>query len=206
MEVKDVLKLVMPIVETERLMLRPVRLEDAEDMYAYCSDDEVLKYLWFEKHDSVEFTRYIIDKLFLNRIDVGMPEAYAIVLKESKRMIGTIDVNQVYFNEVAVIGYVIHRNHWGKGLVLEALEALIPVLFHHCGFYRLEINHCADNMASGRVIEKAGFILEGRFRKRKKERDGHRADYLYYGLCKDDELALERYGKEKYEETTRNKV
>lgn len=104
MEVKDVLKLVMPIVETERLVLRPVRLEDAEDMYAYCSDDEVLKYLWFEKHDSVEFTRYIIDKLFLNRMDVGMPEAYAIVLKESNRMIGTIDVNQVYFNEVGVIG------------------------------------------------------------------------------------------------------
>lgn len=67
MEVKDVLKLVMPIVETERLVLRPVQLEDAEDMYTYCSDDEVLKYLWFEKHDSVEFTRYIIDKLFLNR-------------------------------------------------------------------------------------------------------------------------------------------
>jgi len=41
MEVKDVLKLEMPIVETERLLLRPVCLEDAEDMYAYCSDDEV---------------------------------------------------------------------------------------------------------------------------------------------------------------------
>jgi ribosomal-protein-alanine N-acetyltransferase len=75
MEVWNVLKLEMPIVETKRLILRPVCLDDAEDMYAYCSDDEVLKYLWFEKHDSVEFTRYIIDKLFLNRMDVGMPEA-----------------------------------------------------------------------------------------------------------------------------------
>lgn len=206
MEVWNVLKLEMPFVETKRLILRPVCLDDAEDMYAYCSDDEVLKYLWFEKHDSVEFTAYIIDKLFLNRRVVGMPDPYAIVLKENGHMIGTIDVNQVYFNEVGVIGYVIHRDHWGKGLVLEALETLIPILFHHCGFYRLEINHCADNVGSARVIEKAGFILEGRFRKRKKERDGHRADYLYYGLCKDDELALERYGKEKYEETTRDKV
>lgn len=200
------LKLKMPIVETERLVLRPLMIEDAEDMYAYCSDDEVLKYLWFEKHDSVEFSAYIIEKLFLNRVELGMPEPYAIIDKTSKHMIGTIDVNQVYFNEVGVIGYVIHKDYWGKGLVAEALEAMIPVLFHHCGFYRLEINHSADNVASGRVIEKAGFIKEGRFRKRKKERDGHRADYLYYGLCKDDDLAQERYGKNKYEETTRNKV
>lgn len=191
----------MPTVETKRLILRPVQLDDDKDMFEYCSDEDVIKYLWFEKHDSIEFSRYIIEKLFLNRVDVGIPEAYAIVIKESNKMIGTIDVNQVYFNEVGVIGYVIHKDYWGKGIVSEALETLIPILFYHCGFYRLEINHCADNVGSARVIEKAGFIQEGRFRKRKKERDGHRADYIYYGLCKDDEIVKERYGEEKYEET-----
>lgn len=195
------LKLRMPTVETKRLILRPVQLDDDKDMFEYCSDEDVIKYLWFEKHDSIEFSRYIIEKLFLNRVDVGIPEAYAIVIKESNKMIGTIDVNQVYFNEVGVIGYVIHKDYWGKGIVSEALETLIPILFYHCGFYRLEINHCADNVGSARVIEKAGFIQEGRFRKRKKERDGHRADYIYYGLCKDDEIVKERYGEEKYEET-----
>lgn len=191
----------MPTVETKRLILRPIQLDDDKDMFEYCSDEDVIKYLWFEKHDSIEFSRYIIEKLFLNRVDVGIPEAYAIVIKESNKMIGTIDVNQVYFNEVGVIGYVIHKDYWGKGIVSEALETLIPILFYHCGFYRLEINHCADNVGSARVIEKAGFIQEGRFRKRKKERDGHRADYIYYGLCKDDEIVKERYGEEKYEET-----
>jgi RimJ/RimL family protein N-acetyltransferase len=57
----------------------------------------------------------------------------------------------------------------------------------------LEINHCADNIASRKVIEKAGFMLEGRFRKRKIERDGQRADYLYYGMCRDDQAIMERY-------------
>ena len=79
-------------------------------------------------------------------------------------------------------------------------------MFYHCGFYRLEINHCADNVGSARVIEKAGFIQEGRFRRRKKERDGHRADYIYYGLCKDDEIVKERYGEEKYEKTIRKQI
>lgn len=196
----------MPTVETERLILRPIQLDDDKDMYEYCSDDDVIKYLWFEKHDSIEFSRYVIEKLFLNRVDVGIPEAYAIVIKESNKMIGTIDVNQVHFNEVGVIGYVIHKDYWGKGIVSEALETLIPILFYHCGFYRLEINHCADNVGSARVIEKAGFIQEGRFRRRKKERDGHRADYIYYGLCKDDEIVKERYGEEKYEKTIRKQI
>lgn len=196
----------MPTVEIERLILRPIQLDDDKDMYEYCSDDDVIKYLWFEKHDSIEFSRYVIEKLFLNRVDVGIPEAYAIVIKESNKMIGTIDVNQVHFNEVGVIGYVIHKDYWGKGIVSEALETLIPILFYHCGFYRLEINHCADNVGSARVIEKAGFIQEGRFRRRKKERDGHRADYIYYGLCKDDEIVKERYGEEKYEKTIRKQI
>ena len=200
------LKLRMPIVETERLILRPIQLDDDKDMFEYCSDDDVIKYLWFEKHDSIEFSRYVIEKLFLNRVDVGIPEAYAIVLKSSNKMIGTIDVNQVHFNEVGVIGYVIHKDYWGKGIVSEALETLIPILFYHCGFYRLEINHCADNVGSARVIEKAGFIQEGRFRRRKRERDGHRADYIYYGLCKDDEIVKERYGEEKYEKTIRKQI
>lgn len=200
------LKLKMPIVETERLILRPVQLDDATDMYEYCSDDDVIKYLWFEKHDSVEYSRYIIEKLFLNRKDVNIPEAYAIVFKENNKMIGTIDVNQVSFNDVGVIGYVIHKDYWGKGIVTEALETLILVLFNYCGFYRLEINHCEDNVGSAKVIEKAGFILEGRFRKRKKERDGHRADYIYYGLCKDDEIVKKRYGEEIYEKTVGKQI
>lgn len=195
------IKLRMPTVETERLILRPIQLEDDKDMYEYCSDDDVIKYLWFEKHDSVEFSRYIIEKLYLNRISVGIPEAYAIVLKESNKMIGTIDVNQVYFNEIGIIGYVLNKMYWNKAYMSEALKTLIPILFYYCGFYRLEINHCVDNIGSQKVIEKAGFIQEGRFRKRKREKDGHRADYIYYGLCKDDDVVRERYGEEKYEET-----
>lgn len=198
------LKLKMPILESERLILRPIQLEDAEAMFAYASDPEVLKYLWWEPHVSVEQSRESIAERFLTRVDHGIPEAYAIVVKDEMRMIGTIDVHTVHFGDVGVLGYVIHKAYWGQGIVSEALQMILPVLYHHCGFYRIEINHCADNVGSGKVIEKAGFIPEGRFRRRKIERDGHRADYLYYGLCADDAIVLERYTKEHYEKTLRD--
>lgn len=193
------LNLKMPILESERLILRPIRLEDAEDMYAYASDDDVLKYLWWEKHTSVDQSRESIRERFLKRPETGIPEAYAIVVKADGHMIGTIDVHTVRFNDVGVIGYVIHKNYWGQGIVSEALQMIIPVCFHHCGFYRIEINHCADNVGSQKAIERAGFIYEGCFRKRKVERDGHRGDYLNYGLNADDAIVLERYGREAYE-------
>lgn len=190
------LNLEMPVVITDRLILRPIELKDASDMFEYASNIEVLKYLWWEPHQSVEQSYRSIQEHFLNRKEKGIPEAYAIVWKENNKMIGTIDVHTVHFGDVGVIGYVIHQDYWGKGIVSEALQELISVAFNHCGFYRLEINHCADNVASGKVIERAGFIVEGRFRKRKIERDGHRADYLYYGMCRDDQGIKERYIKE----------
>lgn len=189
------LNLKMPRMMTERLLLRPIELKDASDMFEYASNPEVLKYLWWEAHTSVEQSRHSIEEHFLTRPSRGIPEAYAIIWKANQKMIGTIDIHTVHFNDVGVIGYVIHQAYWNKGIISEVLPLLISVAFNHCGFYRLEINHCADNVASGKIIEKAGFMFEGQFRKRKIERDGHRADYLYYGLCRDDEKVIERYIK-----------
>lgn len=195
------LNLKMPVVESERLRLRPIRLDDAPAMFAYASDPEVLKYLWWEPHTQLSQSEEAIRDRFLTRPSLGVPEAYAIVWKANDQMIGTIDVHTVHFGDVGVLGYVIHKDYWGKGVMSEALKLIVPVLFHHCGFYRVEINHSADNIASGKVIEHAGFVLEGRFRQRKVERDGHRSDYLYYGLLKDDDIVTTHYTKEHYEKT-----
>lgn len=197
------LKLDLPILESDRLILRPFRMDDAAEMFEYASDIEVLKYLWWEPHESIEQTKESIQTRFLTSNERGLPTAYAIEMKSNHKMIGGIDVHTVVFNDVGVIGYVINKNYWGQGIMTEALEMLIPTLFHYSGFYRLEINHCADNVGSGKVIEKAGFIQEGIFRKRRIERDGHRGDYIYYGLCIDDEIVKERYTKETYEKYLR---
>lgn len=197
------LKLDLPILESERLILRPFRIEDASDMFEYASDPEVLKYLWWEVHPNIETTLNSIETRFMTANERGLPTAYAIEVKKDHKMIGSIDVHTVMFNDVGVIGYVINKHYWGQGIVTEALQMLIPTLFHYSGFYRLEINHCADNIGSGKVIKKAGFIEEGRFRKRRTERDGHRGDYIFYGLCSDDDIVKERYTKGSYEKYLR---
>jgi ribosomal-protein-alanine N-acetyltransferase len=201
------LNLRLPTIETERFILRPIQVEDAKDMFEYAGDPENLQFVWFPRHSDPESSKKSIEDFFLTRVDRGIPEAYCVVIKPSMKMIGTVDVHTVRFGDVGEIGYIINKRYWNKGIVSEAVQILISVMFHHCGFQRIEIQHNAENIASGRVIEKAGFIKEGTYRKRKYEPElGHRSDYHFYGLNLDDEIVLERYSKEHYENTIRTKI
>jgi ribosomal-protein-alanine N-acetyltransferase len=88
---------------------------------------------------------------------------WAIVLKENgPEPIGNISV--VYVKErtlCATIGYCMSRAHWGKGIMAEALTALIAFLFDEVGFNRIEAYHDIENPNSGRVMQKAGMQFEG---------------------------------------------
>lgn len=188
------LNLLLPSIETERLIIRPIRLEDASDMYAYASDVENTNFVWFDLHQSVEDSRKVILELFLTRVSKGIPEAYVMELKSTHQMIGTCDVHTVRFGDVGELGYIINKRYWNQGYTTEAIKAIIPILFHHCGFRRLEIQHDVLNIASQRIVEKAGFIYEGTYRQRKIEKNGSIASFHFYGLLRDDPIVLERYG------------
>jgi ribosomal-protein-alanine N-acetyltransferase len=69
------LKLDLPILESERLILRPFRIEDASDMFEYASDPEVLKYLWWEVHPNIETTLNSIETRFMTANERGLPTA-----------------------------------------------------------------------------------------------------------------------------------
>ncbi|MEI7668156.1 MAG: GNAT family N-acetyltransferase [Erysipelotrichaceae bacterium] len=187
------LNLLLPTIETERLIIRPIRIEDAVDMYAYASDAENTRFVWFDLHKSLEDSQKVIQELFLSRVSRGIPEAYVLELKSNHQMIGTCDVHTVRFNDVGELGYIINKQYWNQGYTTEAILAIIPVLFHHCGFRRLEIQHDILNIASQRIVEKAGFIYEGTYRQRKIEKDGSIASFHFYGLLNDDPIVYERY-------------
>jgi [ribosomal protein S5]-alanine N-acetyltransferase len=196
------LKLEMPTLRTGRLILRPITEDDASAMYAYASDPENLHFVWFPQHTSVENSRQVIREFFLNRPQRGLPEPYAIVEASSGTMIGTIDIHTVRFGDVGEMGYILNKAYWNRGYTTEALQALIGVAFHHCGFWRVEIQHHADNKASEAVIRKAGFIHEGTFRQRKfDEALNRRGDYCFYGINLTDEVVSQRYTQEHYEKT-----
>ena len=180
------LKLSVPVIETQRLILRPIKLEDAQDLFEYASDEEVVRLLSWPKHENVQRSEASIRDHFLTRPERGIPEAYAIVFKENNKMIGTIDVHTVRFEDVGEIGYVLNRHYHNQGLMSEALIAALEIWFHQCGFRRLEIMHNVTNIGSRRVIEKAGFIIEGVYRKLRHEKDGIYYDFPFYGMLKDD--------------------
>ena len=117
-----------PTLETERLRLRPFRLDDAEAMFAgWTGDDEVTKYLTWPTHKSVEDTKALLARWVA---EYERPERlnFAIVLKEEEKLIGGIDVVR-YEDGCPVLGYNLSRPYWGRGVMTEACRRLLDYLF-----------------------------------------------------------------------------
>jgi len=179
----------MPKVETERLILRPMELDDAQSMYEYASDDDVLQNLTFPKHLSVEQSRNVIQNLFLPKKEsVNVPESYAIIEKISGKMIGCCDFTNIDRFHNSEIGYVLNRKYWGKGYMTEAVTKVIQIGFEHLNLERIVIRHNVDNIRSKRVIVKLGLVFEGIERSSIVNGVGKRCDVAVYSIIKDEYL------------------
>ncbi len=144
-------------LETERLLLRRFRPEDAERIYeCWASDAEVTRYLSWFPHESPEQTARILG-IWLEEYD--RPETYrwGIELRSEGRLIGMIDVVG-YHRGSPVLGYCSGRAYWGRGYMTEALGAVTDELFRD-GFDTIVIEADTENVGSNRVIEKNGFQL-----------------------------------------------
>ncbi len=155
----------LPELETGRLLLRRMRLEDAEAMFAYASDPEVTRYVLFDTHrsirDSEAFLRFAVEGY--DRGDFG---GWGVVLKDSGAFVGTcgLDVGYAPEHARAELGYVLSREHWGKGLMPEAVRAIIRFGFRRMDLNRIQARCMAENTASARVMQKAGMTYEGTLR------------------------------------------
>lgn len=142
-------------LETPRLLLRPVSLADAADMFAYANDEETTTFV-FARHGSVEETKLRIAEYF-----VAAPLGkFAIEEKDSGKMIGTIDLRVESEKEIAELGYTLSRDYWGQGIMPEAAMALLHFGFETLELIRIFARHDARNPKSGRVMEKIGMKLE----------------------------------------------
>ena len=153
-------------IETDRLILRPFTMADAEPMYRnWANDDEVTKFLTWPTHESVEITKMVLADWTAS---YAKPDFYnwAIVLKDNgPEPIGSISVvAQNSKTECAEIGYCMSRVHWGRGIMPEALTALVDFLFDEVGFNRIQADHDPNNPKSGRVMQKSGMQFEGTMR------------------------------------------
>lgn len=182
----------LPVQETARLILRPMRMSDAGDIYAYSKDPEVARHVLWEAHRSLLDSRSYL-RFILRQYRRGEPSSYAIVLKETNRVIGTIGWMS-YSEEIACteVGYSLAREQWDKGLMSEALECVISLSFQRLTVNRVEAMHETDNPASGRVMEKCGMRREGVMRQRIYNK-GRYADVALYAILREDWRGTHNY-------------
>lgn len=145
----------MTTLETERLILRPWREEDAEDLYEYARDPEVGPPAGWQPHTSVENSREII------RDVLSAPETYAVVLKASGKPVGSIGFHRKDLAEEMdeyELGYWIGKPFWGRGLIPEASREMLRHAFEDLSMRRIWCGYYDGNVKSRRVQEKLGFV------------------------------------------------
>lgn len=167
-------------IETERLILRPVTLADAEDFFEFAGDEETTRFV-YPTHQTVQDTRIIIANL-------PMKAPYgknAIELKAEKKMIGTVDLRVDEEHEVGELGYVLSRYYWHQGYMTEACEALLQLGFEEMKLIRIFASHDERNSASGRVMKNIGMTQEGLVKNSRRAK-GQMINSVYCGITFED--------------------
>lgn len=173
-------------LETERLILRQFRIEDAEAMYRnWASDDEVTRYLTWPTHSSAELTETLVMD-WVKHYSESDYYNWAIELKETKEVIGNISVVRIQEELNATdMGYCMGKAWWGNGIMPEALRAVIGYLFDEVQVNRIAACHDVHNPKSGRVMEKAGMKLEGVLRASGRNNQGI-CDVVWHSILKQE--------------------
>ncbi|MFJ7640001.1 GNAT family N-acetyltransferase [Peribacillus sp. NPDC097225] len=154
-----------PTLETERLILRKITWEDAEDIHVYGSDEAVTKYVTWDNHKTLADTRDFID-FAMAQYENKHVAPWGIQYKETRKIIGTIDfVSWLVAHRVAEIGYVLSQDYWGKGIMTEAANEVIAFGFNRMNVVRIQARCFVENTGSARVMEKIGMSFEGTLRK-----------------------------------------
>lgn len=143
-------------LETPRLILRPWTMDDLQDFYEYASIEGLGQMAGWMPHKSIEESEMIL-RLFMEG-----KRTFAIEFKENGKVIGGLGIEEQDPDPEAEklgreIGYVLHKDFWGRGLMPEAVKAVISWCFDTLGYDYLTCSHFDWNNQSKRVIEKCGF-------------------------------------------------
>ncbi|MCM3537298.1 GNAT family N-acetyltransferase [Priestia endophytica] len=174
-----------PFIETNRLLLREIVKDDANDILKYLSDEEVMKYYGLAPFKTInEALNEILWYQSILNEQTGI--RWGITLKGKDEVIGSCGfLNRVPEHYRTEIGYELSRDYWGHGIASEALEAVIRYGFKYLKFQRVEALVEPPNIPSQKLIEKHGFIREGLLRNY--EFTCGKFDDLYmYSLLKQD--------------------
>jgi len=171
-------------IETERLCLRKYKVEDAEDIFKnYATDEKVTKFLSWRPYADIESLSTFIAAQVSNYAE----NVYNWVIEYKNQVIGSISAVKIYKeNESCEIGYCLGYEFWNKGIVTEAMLAVLNYLFCEVGYHRIFAKHDIENPASGKVMMKCNMVYEGRLREHYLRHDGTYSDSLIYSILNNE--------------------
>lgn len=171
---------------TERLILRRFTADDVEDVYNnWTSDSEISKYMRWQHHKSIQETEEKISD-WLTRYENKNFYQWAITFRDIDEPIGAIGLFVINESDMSGdFGYSIGKKYWNMGAASEALREVLKFAFEVVGFNRIESYHSINNLASGKVMQKAGMKLEGLARQKYKSNIGFEDSYMY-SILKDE--------------------
>ena len=174
-------------LETERLILRKIKIEDAPVAYKnWCNSDIVDKYVLWTKHSSEETTIEQYEK-WIEEYNDEKTFRWIVELKENHDLIGTIDVSKRFIKHGSCeIGYCYSDKYWNNGYATESLKAVMKFLFEECEADIINAEFMNNNPASGKVMEKSGMKFEGTLRSRVIDKNNIRNDLVCYSITKDE--------------------
>ena len=174
-------------LETERLILRRFIIEDAGAMYRnWAFDSEVTKFLTWPPHTSEEVSKSVL-KEWIRQYENENFYQWAIVLKENgDDPVGSISAVQMNDDISMVhIGYCLGKHWWHRGVMSEALKAVMDFFFEIVDVNRIESRHDPRNPHSGMVMKKCGMKYEGTMRSSDRNNQGI-CDACWYAMLKLD--------------------
>ncbi len=150
------------ILNTERLLLRPLTMADTADIYAYASHEEVGPNAGWQPHANLAETQKIMLSVFLPQEHV-----FGLALPEQDKVIGTIGLLEDpkrQYQGARMLGYSLGRDYWGLGLMTEAAQRIIAYGFDNLQLKLISAYCYPHNQRSRRVLRKCGFTYEGSLR------------------------------------------
>jgi len=151
----------LPVLDTPRLRLRKLTLDDADDVFAYASDPEITRYMLWSPHVSIQDSRKFIN-ISIERYKKGLVAPWGIEHKGDRKIIGTCDFISWFPEHArAEIGYALSRLYWGRGIMTEVVTHVIAYGFGQKDVNRIQAMCEIPNVGSARVMEKSGMAFEG---------------------------------------------
>lgn len=174
----------MKSLETERIYLREFSESDWIGVYNYASLAQVSEHQTWEPSSEEESKQFVKQVLADSQKIPQSRFIFAIVHKKDEAMIGSGEISiRSFSHKTGEVSYILHPDHWGKGIVTEVAKRVIEFGFSELDLHRIYATCAPQNIGSQKVLEKAGMSFEGSMRETLLLKGGWRDSLLYSVLA-----------------------